>query len=164
MTPSPIRWSPGTGQFYHIERNAGSMPDDAVIITHGRHAELLAGQGAGRRIIAGQDGRPQLAPLRKPTAGALRGLAIADTKREAARRITAIASIEKQSNDNALIALAALTPDAERAGALAAAIDRRRRIDAIRSGSDAIEARIASWSAAALARFDPADPALWPAE
>lgn len=48
-------YSPSTGGFYQ-----GSAPSDAVQITAERHAELLAGEVNGRRIVPGEGGFPQL--------------------------------------------------------------------------------------------------------
>jgi hypothetical protein len=54
-------YSPTTGGFYSQAIHGDSMPTDVVAITDERHADLLAGQAAGQRIVAGQDGAPMLA-------------------------------------------------------------------------------------------------------
>ncbi|WP_294266402.1 hypothetical protein [uncultured Sphingomonas sp.] len=163
MSDDRIRWSASTGAFYRPSIHGEAIPDDAVAITDSRHAMLLEGQATGRTIIAGMVGRPELAPPRRIRVGELRTAAIAAVKGEAARRILAVASLERQSNDNALIALAALDPAIDRAP-IAAALDRRRRIDAIRAASDALETQLATWAAGALTDIDVAALAGWPKE
>jgi len=92
----------------------------------------------------------------------LREIATRMVKSEARRRILAIASLERQANDNAAIALTgsawAQSPEAT------AARDRRTRIDAIRAASNAIEAVIARMPAANLKAFDASTHPLWPSE
>jgi hypothetical protein len=94
----------------------------------------MEGQSQGRQIVADARGRPTLAPVRprpsKTCAQANRALAA-----EAERRILALASLARQSNDNALIAQAALAyaegtlpPEG-----LADALARRAAIDALRA-------------------------------
>ncbi len=163
MDDDRIRWSASTGAFYRPSIHGAAIPADAVAITDSRHAMLLEGQAAGRAIVAGMVGRPGLAPARRVCVGELRTAAIDAVKSEAARRILAIATLERQSNDNALIALAALDPAADREQ-LASALDRRRRIDAIRTASDAIEMQLATWAAGALTDLDVATLAGWPKE
>lgn len=164
-------FSASTKSFYHRGLHAADIvPGDAVAITARRHQQLLAGQAEGRAIIADKDGHPQLSPKVKPSAAQLRRLATADIKREARRRILAIASLERQSNDNAAIAtfavVAATVPSAigEVDQAYSAARDRRVAIDAIRAASNKLEATIATWSAGALDHFHAADAAHWPKE
>jgi len=155
-------WSPSTGHFYHEAIHGETVPHDAVKLTHRQHKTLLDGQRAGRQIVAGTDGKPTLTPAIRVTAAMLRKHAGMDIRAEARRRILAIASIERQSNDNAVFALRALGLDAP--GTFDAALARRQRIDAIRAASNALEAKIATWAAAALGKLDVTDPAHWPAE
>ncbi len=165
--PSSIRYSATTGGFYHAGLHAGAIPDDAIPITERRHRELLAGQGTGRAIVASTSGAPELAAAPRLTVARQREIALRAIKNEARSRILAVATIERQTNDNAVIAMRGLaTPtdqptDAELA-AITAAIARRRRIDAIRAASNTLEATIANWSAAALAKFKADDAAHWP--
>lgn len=154
-----IRWSPSTGGFYHSAINAGSIPADAVRITDKLHAELLAGRATGRTIVAGAQRKPELAPAAPIEAGRILTSVIAAIKREARSRILAIASLERQANDNAAIAMKVLGGS----GAVGQALDRRDRIDAIRAASNALEAEIATWSPAALSTFDASAAAHWPA-
>jgi hypothetical protein len=150
-------WSPSTGHFYHAELHGEAVPDDAIAITDRRHRELLEGQGKGRKIRLGSGGKPELSPAPRATRELLLERAIADIKIEARRRILAVASLERQSNDNALMAIA--TPDpAELAGARA----RRARIDALRAASNLAEATIADWASAALTAFDATAATWWP--
>ncbi|MES2173292.1 MAG: hypothetical protein V4523_05025 [Pseudomonadota bacterium] len=125
------------------------LPADAVAITAADHLALLDGQAAGRAIVAGDDGRPRLAPVARPTIGQLRERAVTSTKREAARRIEAIAPLWRQLNDSR-------KPGAQ-------ADQRFAAIDAIRAASDAIEAEIAAAANAKdLRAIDIAHHSLWP--
>lgn len=57
-----VLFSPTTCGFYDPQLHApASVPEDAVPISREEHAALLAGQAAGKRIIPGADGRPELA-------------------------------------------------------------------------------------------------------
>lgn len=153
-------WSPSTGHFYHLGVHGNAVPTDAIPVTDRRHRELLDGQGQGRAIRAGKSGKPELAPAPRATRELLLGRAIADIKVEARRRILVVASLERQSNDNALFALRATdgSTDTELAGAL----NRRVRINALRAGSNLLEAKIADWAPAALTAFDATAATWWP--
>lgn len=61
-------YSAQAGGFFDRGVHGTNIPPDAVEITAAEHAELLAGQSAGKTIAAGQDGRPALAdrPVRTP--------------------------------------------------------------------------------------------------
>ncbi|MES2042593.1 MAG: hypothetical protein V4475_01890 [Pseudomonadota bacterium] len=163
-------YSASTNAFFHRGVHAADkIPADAVAISARRHRELLAGQGEGRAISAGKDGKPQLEPKQKPTLAFLRRLAVADIKREAKRRILAIASLERQANDNAAMAAYAIDLAAGQpvgspliTNAAHAAVRRRDAIDAIRAASNQLEATIATWSAGALGHFTAAEAAHWP--
>ena len=157
-----ISWSPSTGHFYHSEVHGTAIPEDAVRVTARRHAELLDGQRQGRSILVGANGKPTLSAIRKPTVDQLRTFAVADIKAEASRRILAVASIARQTNDNAIFALRVL--NLATAEDFDAAFERRAAIDAIRAASNALEHKIATWSALALSSFDAADAAHWPVE
>lgn len=161
---SPIRYSATTGGFYHAALHDGAIPDDAVPVSERRHRALLAGQGTGRAIVAGAAGTPELTAAPRVTIARQRELAVRSIKAEARRRILAIASLERQANDNAAIAMRGLVPATEAPDAITAAITRRKAIDAIRAASNALEATIADWSAAALQKFNAADAAHWPGE
>lgn len=150
-------FSPSTGGFYDpaIHR---VLPDDAVRISKARHAELIAARSAGKRVVADSAGRPVIKAA-KPNLEQLRAGAVAAVKIEASRRILAIASLERQANDTAAIALEAF------AGAgtdIDGALDRRARIDAIRTASNAIEAQVARMPTSNLTAFDPSSHPLWP--
>lgn len=150
-------YSPSTGGFYDpaIHRD---VPTDAVAISRERYGELLAARSAGKLIASDRTGRP-IVKARRFTVDELRQRAIAAVKAEARRRILAVASLERQANDAASIAIEAF------AGAgtdLEGALDRRIRIDAIRAASNAIEAQIARMPAANLTDFDPSTHPNWP--
>lgn len=152
-------YSPSTGGFYLDELHGDAMPADVVKISQRRHAELMAAQAAGAAIVAGKRG-----PIAsKASRDELAGAAIAAVKREARRRIRRIASAERQANDNALIAQAALALAVDCATELdfVPALERRRRIDAVRAFSNELELELAELGAAKLAAFR-ATAAEWP--
>jgi len=125
------------------------MPVDAVHrVTTKRHAELLAGQEQGARIVPGPKGAPVLEWPDRSAAAQRAELARA-IKREARRRINAFAPAWRQLND-----LREPSP----AGAA-----RFAAVDAIRSASAALEAIVADLPAGALAAFDTARHSAWPA-
>jgi hypothetical protein len=107
LTMSHIYYSAARGGFYHAD-NHRELPEDAVRISRLRHRQLLEAQAQGRQIVANDAGRPVLAPIAPPSLEQLRAQATAAVNREAARRIKAVATIERQTNDSALIAQAAL--------------------------------------------------------
>jgi hypothetical protein len=155
MSKSPIRWSPSTGHFYRTDIHGANMPADVVCVTARRHEELLTAQGLGRAIVADQNGKPALAPERQPSRDSLLSAAFYAIKEEARARILAVATLERQVNDAAAIAMD--TQDAP------AARDRRAKVDEIRAASNDAEALADAMSDAALAKFNAADNALWPA-
>lgn len=58
-----IFYSASTGGFFDSSVHAAdAIPDDAVELTSERHAELLAEQSVGLRIVPGQDGHPVAVP------------------------------------------------------------------------------------------------------
>lgn len=150
-------FSPSSGGFYDPAINR-DIPADAVRISRARHAELLAARSAGKPVVADATGRP-VVKLVRLNREELRDRAVAAIKAEARRRILAIASLERQANDNAAVALEAF------AGAgtdIEGALDRRYRIDAIRAASNAIEAVVARMPASNLTSLDPSTHPLWP--
>jgi hypothetical protein len=54
-------YSASTNGFYTPEVHGGNVPGDVVEITEQAHAELLAGQSAGKVIVPNSDGNPVLA-------------------------------------------------------------------------------------------------------
>ncbi|PZO91516.1 MAG: hypothetical protein DI623_03065 [Sphingomonas sanxanigenens] len=152
-----LYFSASAGGFFDEAVHGAAIPSDAVPVTSARHAELIAAQAGGAAIVAGKGGRPRIA--RAPATIAHRRMtAITSARREAQRRILAIAPLWRQANDNAAIALEALTGAARDVDA---ALDRRHRIDALRDCSDALEAAIALMDAAALDALQIADDAHW---
>ena len=71
-------FSKQTGGFYATEIHGDAIPADAVEITTEEHAELLAGQSCGKRIVADKDGRPVLAEPPQPSASELIKIQIAE--------------------------------------------------------------------------------------
>ncbi|WP_062731895.1 hypothetical protein [Sphingobium abikonense] len=145
-----IFFSPGARAFFTDALHGDAIPDDAVPISADEHRALIAGQSQGRAILAGADGRPCLATIPRQTLAQRRAKAVAQAKREAARRIEAAAPLWRQLNDQR-------APSAEGAARLAL-------IDAIRAASDAIEAEIAAATATGLKAIIIASHPLWPAE
>jgi hypothetical protein len=54
-------WSISTNGFYNAAIHGNNMPGDAVAITQDEYSALIAGQRQGKRIVAGQNGKPELA-------------------------------------------------------------------------------------------------------
>ena len=131
------------------------IPTDAVAVTADQHARLLSGQQQGRPIAANENGRPYNAAPERPSADQLRDRLLAAVKAEAARRILLVAPIWRQLNDTRDLPLAS--------GEQRAAIEARlAAIDAIRRASGALEQRIASATARALAQIDITAASHWP--
>lgn len=70
-----MRYSKSTGGFYSPEIHGAAIPADAVEITATRHAELIAGQAAGKTIGHGADGTPILIDPPAPTLADIRAQA-----------------------------------------------------------------------------------------
>ncbi len=142
------------------------LPPDAQPITTAEHADMLAAQSAGARIEGDSRGRPVARKLILAL-DTRRTIAVSETKIEARRRIVAIATLEQQTNDNALIARAALSSAGLAAAVdpapLAKALARRTAIDAIRDASDTIEEAIAAMNARTLTALDVTANTHWPA-
>lgn len=149
-------WSKSTGGFYSGDIHGRNMPTDAVKITPKRHAELVKAHQGGADIVAGGRGLPE-ARERKSTRETALGEAALRVKREARRRCLIIASLERQSNDNA--ALAMLRPGEPE---FDAALERRTAINAVRAASDEIERYLNGLPAVALSSFDAKNAAGWP--
>lgn len=136
-----------------------TLPADAVEISRDEHAALLDAQANGKRIVADRNGRPVAQAPAQPPIAERRAEAVAAIKREARRRILAIASLERQANDAAAIALS--TYSAYEHPDVGDAVGRRLQIDAIRIASDALEAKVAALNAGALATLSITDDAHW---
>lgn len=148
-------FSPSTGAFYHTDLHGEAMPADAVPVSEQTHAALMRAQGSGAEIVAGPGGAPI---ARKPAQdrATLLGLAIRRVNSEARRRILAVATLERQSNDNAALALGPNDPDYDSAFA------RRLKINAIRAAANVLEGDATSLDPAALRVFDPRHSTRWP--
>lgn len=149
-----IYWSASRRGFFHAAIH--DLPEDAVPISDKRHRELLEANALGRPIISDRNGRPRVDPNHGKSP---HHRAAQLVKVEARRRILAIAPLHRQSNDNALLAIAALAGHLSEEAA--AALDRRTRIDAIRAASNAIEAQLADVSPLDLLDFDASNHPLW---
>jgi len=154
-------YSPSTGGFYTPDIHGEAIPDDAVKIPARRHLALLEGQGAGGEIVAG----PRGPIVRMPTSSRAELLerVVRRVKREARRRILAIASLELQANDTAAIATAALEITLHGAASIdfAPALDRRRAVDAVRAASDEIQLELEVLGTVELLAFAAADHPRW---
>lgn len=153
-----IYFSASSMGFYTRAVHGEAVPDDAVRISHLRHAELLSAQANGRTIAIGQGGKPVIAPAPKDTIENLRTRAVNRIGDEARRRILGVASLEQQSNDNALMAIAALDGNAQDA---AMARARRRSIDALRTRSNELVALVGRMTRGALEAFNPSHDDHW---
>ncbi len=147
-----LYYSPGRNVFLDASVHA-ELPGDAHAITVEEHQLLLAAQTGGKVIVPAADGSPT---TRQPVESAdqLRARLVAGTKREAARRIAAIAPLWRQLNDWRALATA---EDNARA-----AIERRfAAIDAVRAASNRLEAALATMTPRQLARIDLTDGSHW---
>lgn len=139
-------YSAATGGFYDDAVHA-ELPADAVPITAARHAELIAAQETGAEIVPSERGTPVI-HRHKPTAEELRAKLLAETDREANRRILAISPIWQQMND--------MRQPSD------GGMERFVAIDAVRAASNAVERAIAVCPAADLAAFSVSPHTLWP--
>ena len=155
-------YSPSTGGFYTRDLHGDGIPADAVKITDRKHALLLEAQAKGAKIVAGEKG--PIAEMPVQSHAEQLGVARRRVKREARRRILAIAPLELQSNDNASLALAALQAATEIGMTidLGPALERRRQVDHIRATSNAIELELENLPTAELAAFRASQSAAWP--
>lgn len=140
-----IYFSPSTMGFYEVDHPA--IPEDAVQITPARHRAMLDGQAAGATISVAPDGHPRLLRAAKSKVADRRARLVRMIKREAARRIKAVAPIWCQINDM-------------RAPGNGSAA-RFATIDAIRAASNAIESEVTTLDAAGLDAFDIAQHPGW---
>lgn len=74
-------YSKSTGGFYSVEINGSNIPADAVEVTNDEHAALLAGQAAGKRIVADENGLPVLADPPAPAAAQIEAAKVAIVQR-----------------------------------------------------------------------------------
>lgn len=162
---SAILYAASTGGFYDTRIHT-AIPGDAVAISAASFARLMRAQASGGVIVA-RRGRPAIerpapsGPARYGIAQ-LRARAIAAIDAAARSRILAIASLARQSNDNAALAIAAIVGTLSEEAA--AALDRRTRIEAIRKAAAAARTTIASADRATLDMFSAEAPGLWPVE
>jgi hypothetical protein len=125
-----------------------SIPTGAVRITTAVFQRMLAARSEGREILADADGKPKAGPKPVETIADLRTRMIARVKAESGRRISIASPIWKQINDMALLGSAAT--NLEKAPPLA----RSAAVDAIRTASNVLEARIAKMKAPDLQNLD----------
>lgn len=148
-------YSASTGGFYHTDLHGEAIPADAVAVSEQAHASLMIAQGRGAEIVAGPDGAP-FARMPWQDRETLVGLAMRRIKSEARRRILAVATLERQANDSAALALGPNDPE------FAQALARRLKINAIRAASNVLEGDASDLDPAALRVFNPAHSTRWP--
>ena len=148
-----IHYSPARNGFFD-ERVHATLPDDARPVTPEEHARLLDAQSAGKVIMPGNDGEPT---ARRPAENGeqLRARLIRATKREAARRIEAVAPLWRQLNDWRDLSH---MPPGEQRSAIESRVD---AINAIRAASNRLEQQLAGMTARQLAKADIADDTHW---
>lgn len=156
-------YSPSAGGFFDTAIHGFGIPADAVSISADQHRALLNAQAEGRSICHDDQGRPFAARASKPKLEERRKGALGRIRSEARRRILAVASLEQQANDNAAIALHALQIAQTGASTIDAssALERRTRIDELRTASNLLESAIGGMDAKAIAALDIASPAHW---
>lgn len=149
-------YSPSTGAFYHTDMHGDAIPADAIAISEQTHASLMSAQARGAEIVMSPT-EGVIARMPGQDRETLLGLAIRRVQGHARKRILAVASLERQSNDLAAMILgAAGEPEHDQA------LDRRRQIDAIRAASNAIESDLNDLDPGALAVFNPSHSPRWP--
>jgi hypothetical protein len=163
---SAVFFSPSRRGFYTAEIHGEAIPADVQRITAARHADLLKAQAVGAEIVATPRG--PVARFPKETLAEMRAAASGAVKREARRRILAIAPYWRQLNDIRAIAHAALKQaqggvvgGQSEISEFCAALRRDVEISTIRNLSNHLEARIANMSSAELAAFDAAADYHW---
>ena len=140
-----VKYSASARGFFHTNLHR-SIPDDAVTVTRGFYAKLLAGQAEGHEIVPDKRGRPTLRALRSSTLADAQAACVHAIKREAARRINQRMPLWRQIN--------ALRNNSDPGF---------HQIDAIRAASNLIEQQIAELTQiSALEAFDVASCPLWP--
>ncbi|TWA69746.1 phage tail assembly chaperone [Azospirillum baldaniorum] len=80
-------YAASTGGFYDADRHGRAIPADAMAISEADFAAVMAGQGAGKQIVPGPDGRPMLADPPAPTDGEMAAI----VRAERDRRLDAVA-------------------------------------------------------------------------
>lgn len=75
-------YSPATRGFYPADTYYDAMPDDKISITDEQYRILIDGQAAGKLIVSGDDGTPQLAdgPIESEESVRLRALSERDAR------------------------------------------------------------------------------------
>lgn len=152
-------YSPSTGGFYTKQIHGRNMPVDVVEVSNRDYDSLLLAQRQGHEIAATPTG--PIVKRHRHAPGVPFAHAKMRVQREARRRIIAIASLEQQSNDNAVLALAALKRVKGDSTVFLAAMERRQKIDAVREASNRIEAGLAGYTDEELGLFNAATAA-WP--
>lgn len=152
-------YSPSTRGFYTKQIHGRSIPADAIEISNEHHQRLILAQAQGHGITHAKGAVMAVHPHAERDD--LLEVTRAGVKREARKRILRIASLERQSNDNAVLALAALKRVKSDSNEFVAAMERRQKIDAVRAASNRIEEGLAGHSHGELQSFKP-ELAAWP--
>lgn len=150
-------FSPSTRGFYREDIHGKNVPADAIKITTKQHREFVLAQSQGHTIVTTPAG--PVVRYAHTDRDAVLAAATKRVKNEARRRILRIASLARQANDNAALALAALGEGDSTVSA--AARERRHKIDAVREASNRIESALEGYTVSELAAFNAATAA-WP--
>jgi hypothetical protein len=97
-------YSKSTTGFYLPEIHGDNIPSDAVEITTEEHTALLEGQSQGKRIVAGEDGHPELAdppPVDPQIAIVAKLAAVRAVREEILNRLGGIAGRADRKGDKA---------------------------------------------------------------
>ena len=162
-------YSPSRGGFFDDQINR-TIPDDCVPLKPGQRQALHAALATGKIIRVTANGAVQAVAPTPPAIDDRRAQLHTAVKREASRRILAIAPMWQQVNDlraiaeaNDATARAAGTLIAEEiAEAALKAYDRGAAIDAVRTASNMLDAAIDTMSVRVLTQLDVTSAGHWP--
>lgn len=147
-------YSPSRGGFFDDKINR-VLPDDCVPLKPGQRQALHAALATGKVIRVTANRAVQAVAPTPPAIDDRRAQLHTAVKREASRRILAIAPMWQQLNDLRMIATG-IGVDGSAAGA------RCDAIDAVRTASNLLDEAIEAMGARALARLDVTEPVHWP--
>ncbi len=151
-------FSPLRGGFFDDRFNP-EIPADAIALVPGQRQSLFEALNRGDTVTATKSRKLKTSRPRIDL-DLMRNRMHAAVKREASRRILAIAPMWQQLNDLRALAADQLEQgeEATRAGALA----RGASIDAVRAASNALDAAIDTMGTRALAQLDVTSACHWP--
>lgn len=148
-------YSPSRGGFFDDQINR-SIPDDCLALKPGQRQALHAALATGKVIRVTAAGAVQAVAPPPPDPDDRRARLHVAVKREASRRILAVAPMWQQINDLRILTTADDTANRD------AARSRGAAIDAIRAASNVLDAAIDTMGARALAQIDVTSDGHWP--